>query len=78
METFKLPVSNFEWVDEKRVKSWTAKDILKLPTQSDVGYAFECDLIYPKKYHRVSKFIGNQPSTINKSIVECLYNFSER
>ena len=55
METFKLPVGNFKWVDEEELKSWTAKDILNLPTQSSVGYAFECDLIYPKKYHKVSQ-----------------------
>ena len=53
METFKLPASNFEWVDEKTVKSWSKKDILNLPTQADIGYAFEVDLVYPKKYHRV-------------------------
>lgn len=55
METFKLPASNFEWVDEKKVKSWTKKDIMNFPTQTDTGYAFEVDLVYPKKYHRVRK-----------------------
>ena len=54
METFKLPVGNFKWVKERELKSWTAKDILQLPSQSDIGYAFECDLVYPKKYHKVS------------------------
>ena len=51
METFKLPVGNFEWIPKDKLKSWTAKDILKLPVQSEVGYAFEVDLFYPKKYH---------------------------
>ena len=51
METFKLPVGNFEWVPEENLKSCTARDILKLPTQGDIGYAFEVDLEYPKKYH---------------------------
>ena len=52
METFKLPVGNFRWVDEKELKKWTAKDILRLPSQDETGYAFECDLVYPKKYHK--------------------------
>ena len=29
-------------------------DILNLPSQSRIGYAFEVDLHYPKKYHRVT------------------------
>ena len=51
METFKLPVGNFEWVPKENLKSCTARDILKLPTQGNIGYAFEVDLKYPKKYH---------------------------
>ena len=51
METFKLPVGNFEWVATDQLNSWTAKDILKLPSQGDIGYAFEVDLSYPEKYH---------------------------
>ena len=51
METFKLPVGDFEWIPKKRLKSYTAKDILRLPSQGKIGYAFEVDLKYPKKYH---------------------------
>ena len=51
METFKLPVGDFEWIDKDKLTSWSAKDILNLPTQSEIGYAFEVDLFYPKKYH---------------------------
>ena len=51
METFKLPMGDFEWVPKKELKSWTAKDVLRLPVQSETGYAFEVDLFYPKKLH---------------------------
>lgn len=51
METLKLPVSNFEWVD---VKGWTSQDILDIPPQDDVGYAFEVDLHYPSHLHKVN------------------------
>lgn len=51
METFKLPVGDFEWVDKKELETWTAQDILKIPTQEDIGFAFEVDLIYPKRLH---------------------------
>ena len=52
-ETFKLPVGNFEWVSKKQLESWTAEDILNIETQGEIGYAFEVDMIYPKKYHEV-------------------------
>lgn len=51
METLKLPVSDFEWVD---VKNWTSQDILRIPPQGDVGYAFEVDLHYPSHLHKVN------------------------
>ena len=53
METCMLPVSDFKWVSEKVIKSWTSTDILNLPPQTEIGYAFEVDLNYPKKYHKV-------------------------
>ena len=46
-------MGNFEWVPEKQLESWTAEDILNIPTQGETGYAFEVDMIYPKKYHKV-------------------------
>ena len=46
-------MGNFEWVSEKQLQSWTAEDILNIPTQGETGYAFEVDMIYPKKYHKV-------------------------
>ena len=52
-ETFKLPVENFEWVSKEQLESWTAEDIMNIPTQEETGYAFEVDMIYPKKYHEV-------------------------
>ena len=54
METRMLPVGNFKWVPKKEIKTWTDKDILNLPSQSRIGYAFEVDLHYPKKYHAVN------------------------
>ena len=27
METFKLPVGNFEWIEKDQLNTWTAKDI---------------------------------------------------
>ena len=51
-----LPVGNFKWMSKKEIESWTAADILNLPSQSRVGYAFEVDLLYPKKYHEVNIF----------------------
>ena len=51
METLKLPVSNFKWVD---VKNWTKQDILNIPAQGDIGYAFEVDLHYPSHLHKVN------------------------
>ena len=52
METFKLPVSDFKWIKKEELKKWSSSDILKLPSQSHTGYAFEVDLVYPKKYHK--------------------------
>ena len=59
METHMLLVNNFKWVPKKEIKSWTTADILNLPSQSRVGYAFEVDLLYPKKYHEVNNFLLN-------------------
>ncbi len=52
METFKLPVGDFEWIKKDELRTWSAKNILNLPTQSETGYAFEVDLFYPAKYHK--------------------------
>ena len=49
-----LPVGNFDWVPKKEIKSWTDTDILNLPSQSRIGYAFEVDLHYPEKYRRIN------------------------
>ena len=57
METHMLPVGNFKWVSKKEIKTWTDADILKLPSQSKIGYAFEVDLLYPEKYHTVKNFL---------------------
>ena len=56
METLKLPVSDFEWVEN--VKSWTTEDILAIPPQGDIGYTFEVDLHYPSNLHKVHCFFG--------------------
>ena len=53
METFKLPVGDFEWIEKDKLKTWTAKDIMKLSSQSETGYAFEVDLQYPNSLHKV-------------------------
>ena len=54
METLKLPDSNFEWVAKKDLEKWTAKDIIKIPSQDETGYAFEVDLHYPPHLHPVN------------------------
>ena len=60
METRMLSVGNFKWVPKKEIKSWMDADILNLPSQSRIGYAFKVDLHYPKKYHRVNnRFLLN-------------------
>ena len=55
METLKLPVSDFRWVPAAERKRMTAKSILKIPPQDDIGYAFEVDLGYPEHLHKVYK-----------------------
>ena len=55
METLKLPVSGFRWVPAAERKRMTAKSILKIPPQDDIGYAFEVDLEYPEHLHKVNK-----------------------
>ena len=55
METFKLPTSNFEWLDKEEIREMTTESILKLPPQDEVGYAFEVDLKYPSHLHRVKE-----------------------
>ncbi len=61
-----LPVGNFKWVPKKVIKTWTDKDILNLPSQSRIGYAFEVDLHYPKKYHKVKKFVFAKHQLLEK------------
>ena len=46
-------MENFEWVSKEQLESWTAEDIMNIPTQGETGYAFEVDMIYLKKYHEV-------------------------
>ena len=53
METLKLPVSHFTWLSKEEIRQMTAKDIINLPAQDDVGYAFEVDLKYPNYLHEV-------------------------
>ena len=55
METLKLPVSNFTWVSKKEMRHMTSKNIINLPAQDDIGFAFEVDLQYPKYLHKVIK-----------------------
>ena len=45
-------MGNFEWVSKKELESWTAKDILNIKTQGEIGYPFEVDMIYPKNIIR--------------------------
>ena len=54
METLNLPVSDFEWVAKKDLERLTAKDIIKIPSQDETGYAFEVDLHYPSHLHPVN------------------------
>ena len=56
METLKLPVSDFTWVNQNDLKKWTSNDVLKLEAQGDVGYAFEVDLRYPSHLHQARKY----------------------
>ena len=58
METLKLPVSNFAWLTKKEVQHMTAKNIIRLPAQDDIGYAFEVDLQYPNHLHKVIKIVN--------------------
>ena len=53
METLKLPVSNFAWVPKEKLQQMTSDYIINLPAQSNVGYTFEVDLIYPNHLHKV-------------------------
>ena len=55
METLKLPVSNFAWVSKEEIQQMTSEDIMNLPAQSDIGFAFEVDLEYPNYLHKVIK-----------------------
>ena len=55
METYMLPVGDFKWESEKVIRSWASTDILNLPSQTEIKYAFEVNLNYPKKYHKVIK-----------------------
>ena len=54
METLKLPVSDFKWVPKSEFKRWSSKDIINIPSQDDIGYAFEVDLHYPSHLHQVN------------------------
>ena len=54
METLKLSVSDFKWVPKSEFKRWTAKDIIKIPSQDETGYAFEVDSHYPSYLHPVN------------------------
>ena len=57
METLKLPVTNFNWLSEKEMRHMTSENIIKLPAQDDIGYAFEVDLKYPNYLHKVINFL---------------------
>ena len=64
METLKLPVSNFAWLTKKEVQHMTAKNIIRLSAQDDIGYAFEVDLQYPNHLHKVIKICKYKNSFI--------------
>ena len=56
-------MENFEWVSKEQLESWTTEDIMNIPTQGETGYAFEVDMIYPKKYDEVlKKKVGGRKS----------------
>lgn len=44
----KLPVSDFSWMDDKKVEKF---DIETVDLDGDEGYFLECDLSYPSKLH---------------------------
>ena len=57
METLKLPVSNFKWISKKKLQRMTSAEYIQnIPSQGDVGYAFEVDLQYPDHLHKVIWF----------------------
>ena len=60
METLKLPVSNFTWLTKKEVRRMSSEDILSLPAQADIGYAFEVDMRYPNHLHKVIIYTDNK------------------
>ena len=71
METRMLPVGNFKWVPKKEIKTWATEDILNLPSQSRIGYDFEVDLHYPKKYHEINNFFVKHQQVEKKFYFIC-------
>lgn len=61
-QTLKLPLSSFEWVQEKEVKAinWATVD-----TEGDVGYIVEVDLSYPTQLHSTHADYPLAPETMH-------------
>ncbi|XP_064465540.1 uncharacterized protein LOC135377190 [Ornithodoros turicata] len=50
--TFHLPTGGFEWVDPSR---WSEIDFLNIPHDSEVGYVYVVDLLYPEELHALTR-----------------------
>lgn len=47
----RLPHSNFQWIDQETLQTWTTDTILQFDENADIGYLCEVDLEYPASLH---------------------------
>ena len=47
----RLPHSNFQWIDQNTLQTWTSDTILQLDDDGEIGYLCEVDLEYPDSLH---------------------------
>ncbi|XP_031355166.1 uncharacterized protein LOC116179510 [Photinus pyralis] len=74
-----LPLNNFKWLSESKLKSLTPEAILNISDNADEGLILEVDLSYPQHLHDRHKSIpfcvehGTPPGSKNKKLLATLH-----
>jgi hypothetical protein len=69
-----MPLNNFKWLSEDEINEFTIDKILSISDSSDIGYVFECDLLYPNELHNNHKEYPLAPEKL-KVPTNCLSDY---
>ena len=72
----KLPVNNFEWIDD--ISKFNEDFIKYYNEESDVGYFLEVDVRYPEKLHELHNDLPFLPDRMKIEIEKLVTNLHDK